>query len=134
QYGRFVLLRSSLKEKEEKSAMEKALAPPADDESDDAALRREVRFELKDFLKDKVIWTRDFPKETPEFSFDEYSGRLIFYWRLGSDAGKAKLKEMAELQARADALGNKADDYLVEVVDAFAQKTVGAFLLETGRG
>jgi hypothetical protein len=81
-----------------------------------------------------VVWTRDFPKDAPEYSFDEFSGRLIFYWRLGGDAGKAKLKESAELKAKADALGNKADDYLVEVVDAFAQKTVGTMLLETGKG
>ncbi len=101
---------------------------------DGLELRREVRFELKDFIRDKVIWSRDFQKEAPEFSFDEFSGRLIFYWRLGGEAGKAKLKESAELKAKADALGNKADDYLVEIIDAFAQKTVGLMLLETGKG
>jgi WD40 repeat protein len=132
QYGRFVLLRRSLKEKKD----EKKDTPvsPSDSESDGADLRQEVHFELKDFIQNKIIWTRDFPKEAPEFSFDEFSGRLIFYWRLGSDAGKAKLKESAELQAKATALGNKAEDYLVEIVDAFAQKTVGMILLETGQG
>lgn len=143
QYGRFVLSRRSLKEaapkddnKGEKKEGEKKgeAAPPRPDNSKDFDLGREVRFELKDFIQDKVIWTRDFTKEAPSFTFDEFSGRLIFYWRLGSDAGKAKLKESAELQARADALGNKADDYLVEVVDAYAQKTIGMVLLETGKG
>jgi hypothetical protein len=62
------------------------------------------------------------------------TSRRIFYWRLGSDVGKAKLKESVELKAKADALGNKADDYLVEVVDAFSQQTVGTMLLETGQG
>jgi hypothetical protein len=38
------------------------------------------------------------------------------------------------MQAKVTALGNKADDYLVEIVDAFAQKTVGMMLLETGQG
>ena len=133
QFGRFVLLRRSLKESK---TDEKKKAPPsmADDESGSADLRQEVRFELKDFVQDKVIWSRDFPKEAPEYSFDEFSGRLIFYWRLGSDAGKSKLKESAELKAKADALGNKADDYMVEIVDAFVQKTVGTMLLETGKG
>jgi hypothetical protein len=135
QYGRFVLLRRALKEgkKREKKNASNLLADD-DAESDGFALRREVRFELKDFVQDKVIWSRDFLTEAPEFSFDEFSGRLIFYWRLGGDAGKAKLKESAELKAKADALGNKADDYLVEIVDAFAQKTVGMMLLETGQG
>ena len=121
QFGRFVLVRRSLNAQ-------------GDGESDSVNLGSEVRFELKDFIQDKVIWSRDFPKEAPEYSFDEFSGRLILYWRLGSNVGKAKLKESAELKAKADALGNKADDYLVEVVDAFAQKTVGQMLLETGKG
>jgi hypothetical protein len=131
QYGRFVLLRSSLGGREKK---EKPAAADAGEDDDDLALRRDARFELKEVVQDKLLWSRDFPKEVPEYSFDEYSGRLIFFWRLGSEAGKAKLKESAELKARADSLGNKADDYLVEVVDASAQKTVGSLLLETGKG
>jgi WD40 repeat protein len=138
QYGRFVLARRGLKETaprdEKKDEKKGEAATPRSGDPDDFSLRSEVRFELKDFVQDKVIWTRDFMKEAPAFTFDEFSGRLIFYWRLGSDAGKAKLKESAELQAKADALGNKADDYLVEVIDAYAQKTIGAVLLETGNG
>jgi hypothetical protein len=135
QFGRFVLLRRSLKEEEKKDEKKLVAGLSGNDDSDSPrGLRENVRFELKDFIQDKVIWSRDFPKEAPEFSFDEFSGRLIFYWRLGGEAGKAKLKESAELQAKATALGNKAEDYLVEVVDAFAQKTIGMLLLETGQG
>ncbi|MBV8856556.1 MAG: M48 family metalloprotease [Acidobacteria bacterium] len=135
QYGRFVLVRTSLKGEQPKENSIGALVGAAHGESqEDFGLRRGVRFDLKDIIRDKVIWTRDFPQEAPEFSFDAYSGRLIFYWRLGSEVGKAKLKESADLAAKADALGNKADDYLVEVVDAFSQQTVGTMLLETGKG
>src|SRR5262249_12650227 len=73
-------------------------------------------------------------KDAPEYSFDAYSGRLVFYWSLGTEVGKAKLKESPALQAKAAALDNKDDDYLVEVIDAFAQKTVATLLLDTGRG
>jgi WD40 repeat protein len=131
QYGRFVLLRSSLTEKKDDKKTDLDFSA---EDSDSLSLRQDVRFELKDFIQDKIIWSRDFPKESPEYSFDGFSGRLIFYWRLGSEAGKARLKESAELQAKADALGNKFNDYLVEIVDAFAQKTVGVMLLETGKG
>lgn len=136
QYGRFILLRRSLNETKGKAGDSKG-GPPApvpDEETEDTGLRRAVRFELKDFIQDKVIWTRDYPKEAPAFSFDEFSGRLIFYWSLGGEAGKAKLNESPELLAKANALGNKQDDYLVEIVDAFAQKTIGTILLETGKG
>lgn len=131
QHGRFVLLRHSLKAKKEEK---KAPGIGADEESDGSSLSSEVRFELKDFLQGKIIWSRDFPKEAPEYSFDDFSGRLIFYWRLGSDEGKAKLKESAELQAKAGAFGDKVDDYLVEIIDAHTRKTIGMMLLETGKG
>jgi tricorn protease-like protein len=52
----------------------------------------------------------------------------------GSEAGKARLKEEAVLSERARQMGNKDDDYIVEVYDAFAAKSVGVLLLETGQG
>lgn len=137
QYGRFVLVRAPLKDAPQKkagAAGPPAPAAPGEDEDGGLTLGREVRFELKDFIQDKVIWSRDFPKEAPDYSFDAFTGRLILYWPLGSEVGKARLKESPELQARANVLGNKADDLLVEVVDAFAQKTAGTLLLETGQG
>ncbi|HLM62356.1 MAG TPA: hypothetical protein VK308_16260, partial [Pyrinomonadaceae bacterium] len=139
QYGRFVLVRSSLKEKkpekkDDKKAEQKSPQPAAEFGDADSSLRSAVHFELKDFIEDKVIWSRDFPKDSPRYSFDEYSGRMILYWGLGTETGKAKLKESAELQAKAAALGNKESDYIIEVIDAFAGKTIGTLLLETGKG
>src|SRR5207249_592217 len=104
------------------------------DSSDDVSLAREVRFELKNLIASKLVWSRDFQKEAPRFFFDEFSGRLILYWTLGSDVGKARLKEDTQLAARAKELGNKDDDYLMEIVDAFTGSTIGTLLLETGKG
>src|SRR6185503_8433400 len=140
QYGRFVMVRSSLKEsaqkgdgsKDKPAALPAGVIPP--EFSDEGSLDREVRFELRDVVNDKLIWSREFKKEAPQFFFDEFSGRLIFYWDLGSEAGKARLKEEAALSERARQMGNKDDDYIVEVYDAFAGKTVGVLLLETGQG
>jgi WD40 repeat protein len=133
QYGRFVLLRRGLKQ-DANTGEEKKADAADNEESGGVDLSQGVRFELKDFIENKIIWSRDFPKQAPRFSFDKLSGRLIFYWELGSEAGKERLRESAELQTRAQALGNKSDDYLVEVVDAVAQRTVGLILLETGQG
>ena len=141
QYGRFLLLRQSLKESKQPNDKEKAddksksnSAPPDPDRVDESSLTREVHFELKNLLEGKTVWSRDFPKEAPRFNFDSFSGRLILYWRLGTDVGKARLKDDAQLAARATELGNKDDDYLMEIVDAFAGNTVGTLLLETGKG
>jgi hypothetical protein len=47
---------------------------------------------------------------------------------------KERLKADPELAARSQKMGNKDDDYLLEIVDAFAAKTIGTVLLETGKG
>jgi hypothetical protein len=139
QYGRFVMLRSSLKQKEpsEKEKGSKNVLPTGaipSEFTDESSLDREVRFELRDVVNDKLLWSREFRKEAPQFFFDEFSGRLIFYGDFGSESGKARLKEEAALSERARQMGNKDDDYIVEVYDAFAGKTVGVLLLETGQG
>ena len=139
QYGRFVMFRQSLKApKIDKQKGKEGEKPPAgiagDDNDDDESLTHEVKFELRDVVNDKAIWSREFKKEAPRFFFDDYSGRLIFYWDLGSEAGKTRLKEDPTLQERSHQMGNKDDDYLVEVYDAFANKSVGVLLLETGQG
>jgi len=145
QYGRFVMIRKSLKEpkvtekdKDSKDSKEKDgdKVPVAvqGELSDDDSLDRDVRFELHDVVNDKLVWSREFKKEAPQFFFDDYSGRVILYWSLGSEAGKARLKEDPALVERARQMGNKNDDYVVEVYDAFASKSIGVLLLETGQG
>ena len=141
QYGRFVMLRRSLKEAKEpekgKESKKEGDNPPAaipGEFSEDESLDRNVRFELHDVVSDKLVWSREFTKEAPEYFFDEFSGRLIFYWNLGSEAGKLRLKEEPALAERARQMGNKNDDYLVEVYDAFAAKSIGVLLVETGQG
>ena len=131
QYGRFVIVRRPLREEKSKGpkAIVEYLRP-----SEEGSLNREVVFELRDAINDKLVWSKEFQKGAPKFFFDDYSGRLIFYWALGSDEGKARLKEDPALVERARQMGNKNDDYLVEVFDAFAGKSVGALLLETGNG
>jgi WD40 repeat protein len=137
QYGRFVMLRQSLKAPKEPPKTKDGDKGPvqiANNESDEESLSREVKFELRDIINDKVVWSSEFKKEAPRYFFDDYSGRLIFYWDLGSEAGKARLKEDPALQERSRQMGNKDDDYLVEVFDAFAGKSIGILLLETGKG
>lgn len=146
QYGRFVLVRTSLKaiRDREKEAKEKAKEKEkSKEEGEDSStstsesnetLSRDVRFELQDIVKDQVVWSKDFPKEAPGYFFDDFSGRVILYWSLGSEAGKARLKEDPALVERSRQMGNKDDDYVVEVFDAFENKSIATLLLETGKG
>jgi Peptidase family M48 len=138
QYGRFVLVRESL---DKPSAATTASPSAAKEDAEDVAgktseysLSSNVRMLLRDVINDKLMWSRGFPKEVPRYFFDKFSGRLIFYWTLGSNAGKSRLNQDPELATRARTLGNTDDDYLLEVIDAFAGKTIGTMLLETGKG
>lgn len=143
QYGPYLLVRRSLKEpkqdqdKKEKNDQGKGRptkSEEAQEEAQERTLQREVRFELRSIINDKVVWSREFLKEAPDYFLDEFSGRLILYWTLGSDAGKARLEQDPVLSVRAKELGNKEDDYLLEVVDANAGRPVGNLLVETGKG
>lgn len=135
QHGRFVLVRQSLRAPKETPKEKEGEKPKFRVATDDEnSLRREVRFELRDALNDKLVWQKEFRKDAPDFFFDDYSGRLIFYWSLGSEEGKARLKEDPALVERARKMGNKDDDYVVEIFDAFASKSIGVLLLETGKG
>ncbi|HEX6125325.1 MAG TPA: M48 family metalloprotease [Pyrinomonadaceae bacterium] len=140
QFGRFVLVKTSLdpkeaevKKDEKKDGTRSESTGPTFD-TGGVNLSENVRWELKDFVSEKVIWSRDFSAQAPSYSFDRFSGRLILYWFLGLEAGKTKLKQNPALAARAAQLGNKDSDYLIEVVDAFAGKELGSLFLETGKG
>ena len=137
QYGRFVLLRKSLKavkRPDKEKSKEKGQDESDASADDNEPLTREVRFELQDIVKNQIVWSKDFPKEAPGYFFDDYSGRMILYWSLGSEAGKARVKEDPALVERSRQMGNKNDDYVIEVIDAFQNKSVGSLLLETGKG
>jgi len=137
QYGRFMLVRKSLrtlKELDKPREKKKEGSEASEPDEDNAPLNREVRFELQDIVKNTVVWSKDFPKEAPGYFFDDFSGRMILYWGLGSEAGKARLKEDPTLVERSRQMGNKDDDYVLEIIDAFQNKSVGSLLLETGKG
>jgi hypothetical protein len=138
QYGRFVLVREPLKPAKEPDTEKKNKtdhqSSAEETDTSDSSLNSEVRMSLRDVIKDNVVWTREFKGQAPRFFFDKYSGRLIFYWTLGSASGKNRLKEDPALTARAEKMGNKDDDYLLEIVDAFATKTIRTALIETGKG
>jgi len=134
QYGALVLLRESLKAPKKSDDKDKGKSADELEAAAERTLGREVRFSLKFILNDKVTWTREFAKEAPGYFVDPISGRMILYWSLGSDAGKARLKEDAATATRAKELGNKDDDYLIEIVDGYSGKTAGLLLIETGKG
>ncbi|HEY0432132.1 MAG TPA: hypothetical protein VGC61_09945, partial [Pyrinomonadaceae bacterium] len=134
QFRRFLLVRAKMKP-DEKAAKTSVNKSESEREAEaEKSLAQNVRFELNDLLSNKTVWSAEFPKEAPLFFFDEFSGRLILYWKLDNDRARAQLKDDPALATRARELGNKDDDYLVKIVDCYVGKTIGTLLLETGKG
>lgn len=134
QYGRFLLKRTSTTPPDKKA---QASSEGSDDDSSaeaEARLRSDVKLEIVDWLKNSTIWSRDFKGRVPRYSFDSYSGRLVLYWSLASEEGKARLALNPDLKAAAEKDKTLDSNFLIDVVDSFAGKNVGSFILETGRG
>ena len=134
QYGLVVLVRQGLKPAKQNPTKPGEPVSKGSDPEADMSLAREVKFELRSVVNDQIVWSREFPGEAPRYSFDQFSGRLILYWKLGSDVGKQRLKNDAALASRSKEMGSIDDDYLVEVVDAGARTTKGTLIVDTGKG
>jgi WD40 repeat protein len=106
----------------------------ADDGPSEAELLRDAKFEVKNWIEDKVVFTKEFKGRVPRYSFDPGSGRLMLFWSLGSEEGKARLAAEPSLRQRATSLGKTDGDQLIEVIDVDQARTIGTLLLESGAG
>ena len=58
---------------------------------------------------------------------------MIFYWRVGSDEGKQRLKEYPELAKLGRNMKNAEDNYIVEIRDATTNgDVIGKVIVDTG--
>ncbi|MCB1025505.1 MAG: M48 family metalloprotease [Acidobacteria bacterium] len=128
--GTFLVTRKSLKAKDEGKDPKNAL----ENQEDERGLYENVRLEVKDLFTNSTVWTRNFPGAVPRYVFDKRSSRLVMYWDIESKEASAILDANPDLKKRADRLDDKEGDYLVEVVDARLNKSLGWLLVETGKG
>jgi hypothetical protein len=134
QYGRFVLTRTSLEKQKEPGKDDKIVIAGQEYVTSLNPLYEKVRYELRDVLTDQVVWSRDFQKFAPQYTFDRATGRMILFWGVRTESGKERLSESPEMKPKIAALGDKEGDYLVEVIDPYAKKSVGLLVVETGKG
>lgn len=135
QHGRFLLTRTSLKpqkEPEKPKGADEGLE--ALDIERAAILQRDVRLDVVDIVSKQTVWTREFNGALPRFSFDEYSGRILFFWRPSDTSVKSLSAVEPQIREKLDKLGDRENDYVVEVVDSFEKKTIGVVPIETGKG
>lgn len=80
------------------------------------------------------LWSTYFPDEAPSYHFDPASERVALFWNLTTKAAQNEIKASPALAEKLKAVGEKAGDYLVLILDSNTGKRIGETLIETGEG
>jgi WD40 repeat protein len=94
----------------------------------------EGTLEVQDARSGKLAWSKHFADEVPRYQFDAAGETVALYWKLTTKAAKNEIKNKPQLIEKLKTLGEKAGDYLVEVLNAETGELIGATLIETGEG
>lgn len=89
---------------------------------------------VKDVRDGHSLWSRNFPKELPTTTFSVGSTRVVFGWKIDTDAAKDEIKNSPSLRSRLATMQGHKGAYLIEVVDADSGKDLGQLLIDTGKG
>jgi hypothetical protein len=94
----------------------------------------EATLEVYDARSRKLAWSKFFPNETPKYQFDQTGETVALYWKLTTKGAKTEIKNKPALSAKLKTLGEKAGDYLVQILSADTGDLLGETLIETGEG
>lgn len=133
QYGRYLVIRRSLKEDEveEKKKKEELFR---EEEADKSVSYKRSSMEIRDVVTGTTLWTREFRNETPWYFISSNHGTMSLAWSARSEAAKEIARSRPEIDARLKAAKDDDDDYLIEVLDPVSGTVKSHFFLETGKG
>jgi hypothetical protein len=89
-------------------------------------------FEVRRVDSGTLLWSHNFPKETPRQFIRPHDDIAVFVWYVGESAAKAELRDHPEWRSRLSAV--KDSDNLVEVYDLPSGKLQGGLIVSTGEG
>jgi len=95
---------------------------------------RNVTLEVQDPSTGAVMWSRNFPKESPSVYYTPWEGRMMFVWELKSAFAKDELAADPALLAKVSAKEKTDEDHLIHVVDNKTGKVESKMILKTGEG
>ena len=95
---------------------------------------RGMTLEIRDVQSQNLLWSRAFPKEIPEMTFDDPAGTLMVGWPADTSAAKDELKSHPTLQDRLAAMRDRKGAWLLEDLNARTGAEIGALVVDTGKG
>jgi WD40 repeat protein len=129
------------KQREEDKKNRKAAGDDDDDKDADPAIltanisgQKNMHMAVRDVQGASELWTRYFPEEVPLYWGDAQDGTLTLAWAVTSTTARDILKSDAALSQRLAGMGDKAGDYLLQVLEMKTGKVLGQLLIETGKG
>lgn len=90
--------------------------------------------EVDDVRTGARLWSKYYADEPPVYQFDQAGETAALYWSVNTKTAREEIKKDAGLSQRLSTLGEKAGDYLVQVVDGTSGTLKGQTLIETGEG
>jgi hypothetical protein len=95
--------------------------------------RRDLTVEALDVGSSKTLWTREFPKEAPQFLSSRSEGNLVLSWPANSEGAKLEIKNDSGLSQRWARLDAGPGDYFLEVVQPSTGKILGSTVVRTSK-
>jgi Peptidase family M48 len=80
-----------------------------------------------------ILWSRIFPKDTPEIHISPELETMIFEWPTDSGSAKDEIKKDPALDRKFSALKDKKAGRLLEVLNVATGKRLGAVLLDSAK-
>jgi WD40 repeat protein len=98
-----------------------------------SGLESNVTLEVRDVQTQQVLWTRQFPQESPTYFRTPGLSTLVLFWPALSKAVKALIKTDPEAASRLAQFKDKDGVSFVEVVDLSSGKTIAKITIDTGK-
>ena len=139
QFGRYLVVRKSMKPKtekpdSEKSEKEKKGLPYSEEEREKTVPETDVMVEVRDVRTGELLWKREFADERPGISVNPNHDTMVFGWSLKSAAANRIINADPSLKAKRLKMGDKDGDLLIELIDPQTGTVKGDFMIETGEG
>src|SRR5271165_88101 len=94
---------------------------------------RNITVDVQDAATGHTLWTRDYPKEAPQFLSWRSDGALVFGWPANSEGAKLEIKGDVRLSQRWPKLDAALEDYFIEAVEPTTGNVLGAVIIKTGK-
>lgn len=95
---------------------------------------QDVIVDVFDAATMKLLWSKPYPKEAPHAWIDYRQHTASLLWEITDEAARDEIKRDPALSQKVTSIKERANDYLVKVLDMRDGSERGKLIIETGKG